>query len=241
MSLLSRRRVPAAPALAERDSMPPEFALSARGIVKKGDQGEPILRGVDIDVKKGQLTVIRGESGSGKTSLLHCLAALDHPDRGSITFGNINVAALSHENRTAWRGAHLGLIAQQPDLLDGSVIHNILTPHMLEGRNIDPEWAGYFVGRLGIGGEDFLSRSAAQLSGGQKQRVAIARALVHQPEVIFADEPTSALDVTRTEEVHELLRSLVDEAGITVVMVSHDPLSEQFADAVHSMEDGQIV
>jgi putative ABC transport system ATP-binding protein len=112
---------------------------------------------------------------------------------------------------------------------------------MAAGHDIDPIWAREVLGTLGIDQPEFLKGSTANLSGGEQQRVAIARGLVHKPDILFADEPTSALDSERTVEVHGLLASMVEDHGVTVVMVSHDPLSELYASHIEVMRDGQMV
>ncbi len=216
-------------------------AFDVTKIVNVGDRLMTVLDGVTVNIPKAQFTILTGESGSGKTSLLHCLAALDRPTDGSIVVDGIEITGFSNDEQVEWRGNNVGYVGQKSDLLAGTVMGSIVDPHLLSGHSIDSGWAAEVFQVLGIGGRDFLAGSPSSLSGGEQQRVAIARALVHRPGMLFADEPTSALDSGLTLEVHELLRSMVDEFGVTVVMVSHDEVSESFADTIYNMQDGRIV
>lgn len=217
----------------------PERTLSVAIDIHVEKEGEPILRGVNVALPAGRLTVINGESGSGKTTLLNILSGMEVPTAGTVITLGQDLADLDARSRAAWRGEHVGMIFQKPNLLGHTAGQNIVSHHEMMGHAIDPEWFGQVVGSLGIEGK--LDHPAGRLSGGEQQRVAIARALVHKPEVVFADEPTAALDSDNTLYTHRLFREFVDDHGISIVMVSHDPLSTEYADGIISLRDGQIV
>ncbi|MET8112125.1 ABC transporter ATP-binding protein [Streptomyces prasinus] len=205
-----------------------------------GDQPVVALDDVDVRFLRGTATAVMGPSGSGKSTLLHCAAGLDRPDAGTVRIGATDLAAMSEKRLTELRRSRVGFVFQAFNLVGAlNVEQNILLPSRLSGERPDPAWVAEVVGRVGLG--DRLRHRPAQLSGGQQQRVAIARALVTRPEVIFCDEPTGALDTRTAAEVLSLLRSAVDQAGQTVVMVTHDPVAASYADRVVVLADGRIV
>lgn len=222
--------------------------------------------GVNLDVYGGELTVLTGESGSGKTSLLLALAAISRVD-GDIYHrgpeGEVNVAQLGDRRsllrrrngptRTQWRRENTGIVMQDSALVpDLTAWENIVIPSQLEGKSVDDERLRAVCEGLQI--KEALGKRAFELSGGQQQRVAIARALARAPLaqamqgseapnfMIFADEPTGALDSENTEIVHELFKEkIVSGLGITAVVVSHDESVGKYADRIIGMRDGQIV
>ncbi|MGW9492954.1 ABC transporter ATP-binding protein [Streptomyces prasinus] len=205
-----------------------------------GDQPVVALDDVDVRFLRGTATAVMGPSGSGKSTLLHCAAGLDRPDAGTVRIGATDLAAMSEKRLTELRRSRVGFVFQAFNLVGAlNVEQNILLPSRLSGERPDPAWVAEVVDRVGLG--DRLRHRPAQLSGGQQQRVAIARALVTRPEVIFCDEPTGALDTRTAAEVLSLLRSAVDQAGQTVVMVTHDPVAASYADRVVVLADGRIV
>ncbi|MFI8858992.1 ABC transporter ATP-binding protein [Streptomyces prasinus] len=205
-----------------------------------GDQPVVALDDVDVRFLRGTATAVMGPSGSGKSTLLHCAAGLDRPDAGTVRIGATDLAAMSEKRLTELRRSRVGFVFQAFNLVGAlNVEQNILLPSRLSGERPDPAWVAEVVGRVGLG--DRLRHRPAQLSGGQQQRVAIARALVTRPEVIFCDEPTGALDTRTAAEVLSLLRAAVDQAGQTVVMVTHDPVAASYADRVVVLADGRIV
>lgn len=210
--------------------------------VKKSFGGNDVLRGIDFDVLPGELTHVTGQSGSGKTTLLNLISGLDVPSSGSVLHGEVDLNGLNADELTEWRAQYAGFVFQHSGLLGGlSVRDNILTPDGLKDRpvGIDKSRAGLVVARLGL--TSLLDRKARKLSGGEKQRVALARALIHGPEIVFADEPTASLDTRAKVEFSEMLRGIVDEAGVTVVLVSHDEATAGFAHRTVEMKDGLIV
>lgn len=214
--------------------------LSVRNLHQEFN-GVEVVHGVDLDVYSGEFTHLAGPSGSGKTTVLNMMAGLSVPTYGEVLHGEQVVSQMAPEERTRWRAEHAGIIFQHSGLLGGlTVRENILTPHELKDNfSIDKEKAGFFIARLGLG--RLLDRSAAKLSGGERQRAAFARAVIHSPEIVFADEPTASLDTYAKQEFTEVVRQLVDESSLTVLMVSHDAITLDYADRAVVLEDGLIV
>lgn len=211
--------------------------IVAQGVVKTYP-GTTALRGVSAEFPAGAITHISGPSGSGKTTLLNVLSSLASPDAGSVYFGGRDIARCNNKQQNQYR-AEVGQVFQRAGLLAGlTVRENIRVKADLSGAVIDETWVSELCGRLGVGG--LLDQSAGSLSGGQAQRVALVRAMAHGPEVLFADEPTAALDTQRTKEVHDVLKQAVDETGLSVVMISHDDISRQYADHTVHIVDGSV-
>jgi putative ABC transport system ATP-binding protein len=198
------------------------------------------LDSVTLELPRGALTAIMGPSGSGKSTLMHCLAGLDELTSGQVFIGETDLASLSDRERTLLRRDRLGFVFQSFNLLPTlTAEENITLPADLAGRAPDPVWFETVVAKLNLG--DRLRHRPSELSGGQQQRVAVGRALISQPEVVFADEPTGALDSTASTELLRFLRSVVEDLGQTVVMVTHDPGAAAYADRVVFLVDGSIV
>ncbi len=194
---------------------------------------------VDLTFRRGTFTAIMGPSGSGKTTLLQCAAGLDRPTSGEVRLGNLRIDSLSEQELTRLRRGRIGFVFQSFNLLTSlTAEQNVSLPLRLAGERVDAKRLRGLLADVGLG--DRARNRPGQLSGGQQQRVAIARALATGPEVLFADEPTGALDSRTGRQVLELLRTLVDERGQTVVMVTHDPVAAAFADRVTFLADGRI-
>jgi putative ABC transport system ATP-binding protein len=207
---------------------------------KSAGQRVVALNEVDATFARGTFTAVMGPSGSGKSTLLQTAAGLDRPTSGLVRIGGTELSRLSETRLTELRRDRIGFVFQAFNLIGAlTVEENILLPLRLAGRRPDPAWLAQVIGRVGLG--DRLHHRPAALSGGQQQRVAIARALVTRPEVIFCDEPTGALDSRTAADVLGLLRAVVDEQGLTVVMVTHDPVAASYADRVLVLADGRIV
>lgn len=219
------------------------LAASARHATKTygaGDTAVTAINDLTLELPPGQFTAIMGPSGSGKSTLMHCLAGLDTLTSGQALIGGTDLASLSDKERTILRRDRLGFVFQSFNLLPTlTAEENITLPADLAGRTPDPAWLETVVTKLDIG--DRLRHRPSELSGGQQQRVAVGRALISQPEVVFADEPTGALDSKAGTELLEFLRSVVDDLGQTVVMVTHDPGAAAYADRVVFLVDGRIV
>jgi putative ABC transport system ATP-binding protein len=222
---------------------PPAVPVAARGLTRRygeGDTAVDALRGVDVEVRAGELVAVMGPSGSGKSTLMHLLAGLDQPTSGTVTIAGTPLGALGDGALTRLRREHIGFIFQFFNLLPMlTAEENILLPLEIAGRKPDLGWYGELVAKVGLG--ERLSHRPSEMSGGQQQRVAVARALASRPTVMFADEPTGNLDSTTSGEILELLRELVDGFGQTTVMVTHDPHAAAIADRVLFLADGEIV
>jgi putative ABC transport system ATP-binding protein len=196
------------------------------------------LRGVSLAVPAGSFVAVMGATGSGKSTLLHCAAGLDRPTAGTVRLAGQDITRLRERRLTRLRRDRIGVVFQSYNLLTAqSVRQNVLLPVRLGGkpaRDVDDVLAE--VGLAGFG-----RRPVGELSGGQAQRVAIARALVTGPDVIFADEPTGALDPATSGQVLRLLRDAVDRDGVTVMMVTHDPIAAAVSDRLVLLRDGVLV
>jgi putative ABC transport system ATP-binding protein len=198
------------------------------------------LNDVTVGFAAGEFTAIMGPSGSGKSTLMHCMAGLDALTSGQAFIGETDLASLSDRELTVLRRDRLGFVFQAFNLIPTlTAEENITLPADLAGRQVDRAWFDTVVAALNMG--DRLAHRPSQLSGGQQQRTAVARALVSRPDVVFADEPTGALDSKASAELLRFLRSVVDDLGQTVVMVTHDPVAAAYADRVVFLADGAVV
>ncbi|OOC01640.1 ABC transporter ATP-binding protein [Amycolatopsis azurea] len=217
-------------------------ALALESVSKvygSGDGAVTALNGVTVGVRKGTFTAVMGPSGSGKSTFLHCAAGLDKPSSGRVLLGDTELSGLREKALTELRRTRIGFVFQAYNLLPSlNVLQNITLPTRLAGTKPDPQWLREIVEGVGIAKR--LEHRPSELSGGQQQRVAIARALVTRPEVVLADEPTGALDTRTARQVLDLLRSIVDEMGQTVLMVTHDPVAASAAHGVLFLADGKL-
>jgi putative ABC transport system ATP-binding protein len=218
-------------------------AVSARDLTRRYGAGETAvdaLRGVSLDVPKGQLTAVMGPSGSGKSTLMHILAGLDKPTGGEVTIAGTGIQELNDTELTKLRREHIGFIFQFFNLLPMlNAEENVVLPLSIAGEKPDKAWVAELMGRIGL--KDRAKHRPAELSGGQQQRVAIGRALVSRPTIVFADEPTGNLDSKTSGEILELMRSSVDTYQQTTVMVTHDARAAAIADRILFLADGLIV
>jgi putative ABC transport system ATP-binding protein len=217
--------------------------VSARDVTRRyGEGGTCVkaLRGVSLEIARGQLTAVMGPSGSGKSTLMHILAGLDKPTDGTVSVAGVEITGLDDGELTRLRREHVGFIFQFFNLLPMlTARENIVLPLNLAGAKSKNGWVEELSAKVGL--TERLSHRPAELSGGQQQRVAIARALVSRPTVMFADEPTGNLDSTTSGEILELLRESVSSYGQTTVMVTHDAQAAAIADRVLFLADGLIV
>jgi putative ABC transport system ATP-binding protein len=218
-------------------------AVSADDVTRRYGSGEAAvdaLRGVTIDIPRGQFAAIMGPSGSGKSTLMHVLAGLDQPTSGTVHIAGEDITKMNDAQLTKLRRAHIGFVFQAFNLLPTlTAQENILLPLQLAGRKVDHAWYDAVVERVGL--TERTKHRPSELSGGQQQRVAVARALVAEPTVLFADEPTGNLDSHSSHEVLELLRDAAVSFGQTTVMVTHDNDAAAAADRLIHLEDGLIV
>src|SRR5690349_21960425 len=198
------------------------------------------LRGVDLDVARGEFVAIMGPSGCGKSTLLNLIAGLDTPDEGEIKIADEMVSGRSEDDLARMRRRHIGIVFQFFNLLEGmTVLENVVLPAVIAGRKrkAAETRARDMLDLLGIG--DKAKQAPGVLSGGQRQRLAIARALANEPTIVLADEPTGALDSEGGEEVLELFRRL-HQGGQTILLVTHDQPVADAAERIVRMKDGRV-
>jgi len=215
--------------------------LKAHAIHKSYGQLK-ILKGVDLEVNKGEIVTIVGASGAGKSSLLNILGTLDKADSGSVTIGNTDVSRLNNKDLSAFRNKQIGFVFQFHHLLvEFNALENVCIPALIAGDNkvVAEQKAKVLLNRLGL--NDRMTHKPGQLSGGEQQRVAVARALVNNPAMIFADEPSGNLDSTNANELHHLFRELRDEFHQTFIIVTHNEHLAELSDRKVVMKDGFIV
>ena len=221
-----------------------EPVLSARGVVKRYMSGErvlDVLEGLDIEVAAGESVAIVGDSGVGKSTLLHVLGGLDLPDEGTVAFLGREMVTPRGGDLSEYRNRHVGFIFQFHHLLpEFTALENVEMPFRIGRRPGDPSGpAREMLMRLGLA--DRLTHRPGALSGGEQQRVAIARAIINEPTIIFADEPTGNLDAKTGEGIVELLLGFVREKGTTLVVVTHDANLAQRGDRRLEIRDGLLV
>ena len=201
----------------------------------------PVLRDLSLSVDKGEMVAIVGASGVGKSTLLHVLGGLDAIDSGSIAIGDANIMAMRADDLTAFRNRHVGFVFQFHHLLpEFTALENAGMPMRVarrDGRERDGR-ATALLERVGLG--ERLTHKPGMLSGGEAQRVAIARALVMEPSVLLADEPTGDLDEHTAESLHDLLREMHRERGLTSIIATHNPRLAAACDRVLRLEDGKL-
>jgi putative ABC transport system ATP-binding protein len=209
---------------------------------RQGDRTVVALDDVSLRVEQGQFVAIMGASGSGKSTLLHLMAGLTAPDRGRILIAGQDITAMGDYQLTLFRRRHVGLVFQSFNLIPTlNARQNIALPLMLAGQNGQQVQARVdsLLEQLGLAHR--ADHRPDVMSGGEQQRVAIGRALVAEPALILADEPTGNLDSANSHAVCELLRGLCDQAGRTIVMVTHEPEVAAFARQVLVMRDGRVI
>ena len=203
--------------------------------------GIPALRGVNLGVTQGAFVALKGRSGSGKTTLLNCLAGLDRPTSGSVHVLGHDLMQMSDQELTEWRREQIGLVFQSFGLLPTlSAYENIELLLRIKGDEYDTRHKRAMECLEIVGLSRWRDHRPYEMSGGQQQRVAIARALANHAELILADEPTGELDSKTTRELLTFFRELIDSQHITMLMVSHDPLADQYVHEVLTLKDGMI-
>ncbi|MFM1745595.1 MAG: Lipoprotein-releasing system ATP-binding protein LolD [Bacteroidota bacterium] len=215
--------------------------IEAKGLTKSYGS-IPVLKGIDLAVKKGEIVAIVGASGAGKSTLLHLLGTLDTPDSGSIHINEQEVELLRGDALARFRNKHIGFIFQFHQLLpEFSAIENVCMPAWLGGQSMqDSSRRGIeLLDMLGIANRS--SHKPSELSGGEQQRVAIARALMNMPDLILADEPSGNLDSENAGLLHKLLLDLRNELNQTFIIVTHNSELADLADRRVTMKDGRII
>lgn len=200
-----------------------------------------VLKGVDVDIKKGEIVSIAGPSGSGKSTLLHILGTLDLPDQGEIFLNQQPLLRLKGKAMAAFRNRHIGFVFQFHHLLpEFTAVENVCIPGWIAGRgkNEVRQQAVELLNALGLGNR--VNNKPAEMSGGEQQRVAVARALINKPDIVFADEPTGNLDTANARDLHELFFRLREEMQQTFLIVTHNEELAGMSDRVLHMRDGKI-
>lgn len=208
---------------------------------KTGAGEFPVLKGINLQVPKGQYLAITGKSGSGKSTLLYQLGLLDHPTKGCIILDGANVCEMKSNDRTHFRLTKLGYVFQDYALIPSlSALENVVVPLIMQGENKKTanQKAADALEKVGLA--DRLHNLPSQLSGGQQQRVSIARAIGHNPAILFADEPTANLDSETSDVVLQVFDRL-HQSGQTIVMVTHEPEYAKRAQRIMTLSDGKIV
>ncbi len=222
-----------------------ETIIKAENLVKiyetESDRVEA-LRGVNIELKEGEFSLLMGASGSGKSTLLHILGTLDKPTSGKVFFRGKDLFALSERELSRFRNQKVGFVFQFHYLINElTVLENVMVPLLIGGKKKEEaeERAKELLKSVGLGHR--LSHRPFEISGGEKQRVAVARALVNSPEIVLADEPTGNLDSRTAHAVISLMKELNRELGTTFLIATHNAELESYADGIYFIKDGLIV
>lgn len=215
--------------------------IKLEGITKSfGDL--QVLKGIDLEIDKGEIVSIVGPSGAGKTTLLQIMGTLDKPDNGSILLNGIETSRMKEKELSAFRNKHIGFVFQFHQLLpEFTALENIMIPAYIAGQSTKNATAKAQEILAFMGLSDRATHKPNELSGGEKQRVAVARALINNPAVILADEPSGSLDTRNKEELHQLFFELRDKFEQTFVIVTHDEGLATITDRTIHMVDGKIL
>ena len=200
-----------------------------------------VLKGIDLEINKGEIVSIVGPSGAGKTTLLQILGALDEPDAGTVQIDGTVVSRMKEKELSAFRNKNIGFVFQFHQLLpEFTALENVMIPALIAGVSSKEanDRATKILDFMGL--VDRASHKPNELSGGEKQRVAVARALINDPAVILADEPSGSLDTHNKEDLHQLFFDLRDRLGQTFVIVTHDEGLAKITDRTVHMVDGMI-
>ncbi len=231
--------------VAPADPQPSAWAVETQDlwrIYKVGANIEvPALRGINLQIARGKFLALKGRSGSGKTTLLNCLSGLDQATKGKALVLGHDLAEMNDHQLTVWRREQLGFVFQSFGLLPTlSAYENVELMLRIKGERARArhERTLYCIDLVGL--RKWMDHRPYELSGGQQQRVAIARALANRPQLILADEPTGELDSTTAREILALFKTIVGEEQITILMASHDPLVDEYVDAIIQLKDGQL-
>jgi putative ABC transport system ATP-binding protein len=212
-----------------------------RKIYRVGNVDVPALRGLDLNVRRGEFLSIVGPSGSGKSTLFHIIGGLTPPTSGQVRLADRDLASLTEAGRTRLRKDTVGFVFQKFNLLPNLTARdNIAVARYLAGRDSKPDPQFDEVLRL-LGVASRLDHKPSALSGGEQQRIAIARAIVNRPAILLADEPTGNLDTENSRAVLDLLRDLNERLGQTILMITHNPEAAAYGHRIVHMRDGKIV
>jgi putative ABC transport system ATP-binding protein len=198
-----------------------------------------VLKGINLDVKRGEFISVMGSSGSGKSTLLNLIGGMDRPEKGKIIINAEDISRYQDEKLTLYRRRRIGFVFQFFNLLPNiTVLENISMPLLLNGSD-DEDIVRMYIKRIGLQGKE--NAYPYQLSGGEQQRVAIARALVHNPDIILADEPTGSLDSETGRLIMDLILQFRDETNKTIILVTHESYIAEYAQRIVRIKDGALV
>ena len=201
-----------------------------------------VLKGISLNIDRGEVVSITGPSGAGKTTLLQIMGSLDKPDGGKVLYDGQDITRMSEKEISAFRNRHIGFVFQFHQLLpEFTALENISIPMLIAGQGMRQANARAKELLQLLGLADRADHKPSELSGGEKQRIAVARALANQPDVILADEPSGSLDTKNKEELHKLFFSLRDQLGQTFVIVTHDESLAAMTDRTIRLLDGSIL
>jgi len=210
-------------------------------IYQMGEVEVQALKGVSLDVNKGDFVAIVGSSGSGKSTMMNMIGCLDVPTKGDVYLKSKNISDMTESELSELRGKTIGFVFQQYNLIPNmTALENVLLPLQIQEVNDSTADRAAKRALKQVGLEDRMNNKPSQLSGGQQQRVSIARALACEPEIILADEPTGALDSATGEEIIKLFMALW-ESGKTIIMITHDPNLAKYAKTIVELKDGKII
>ena len=221
--------------------MDAENMISLKGITKSFGTLQ-VLKGIDLDIRKGEVVSVVGPSGAGKTTLLQIMGTLDKADSGTVMLNGVEVNRLKEKELSAFRNKEIGFVFQFHQLLpEFTALENVMIPALIHGVSTGKAKSAALETLRSLGLSERASHKPAALSGGEKQRVAVARALINHPSVILADEPSGSLDSQNKEELHQLFFDLRDQLGQTFVIVTHDEGLAAQTDRIIHLIDGVIV
>lgn len=221
-----------------------QYAIALKGIRRNyqlGSEHVHALRGIDLKVKKGEYVAIMGPSGSGKSTLLHILGCLDKPTDGKYSLDGADVESLSDDQLASIRNERIGFVFQAFNLIPGmTALENVMIPLQIGGTDMKESRhrAESLLALVGL--HDRENHRASELSGGERQRVALARALANNPAFILADEPTGNLDSKTSEEIMGYIHRLWEKMGITIVIVTHEPVVAKYSQRIVRLKDGLV-
>ncbi|MBO7111664.1 MAG: ABC transporter ATP-binding protein [Bacteroidaceae bacterium] len=201
-----------------------------------------VLKGISLNIDRGEVVSITGPSGAGKTTLLQIMGSLDKPDGGRVLYDGKDITRMNEKEISAFRNKHIGFVFQFHQLLpEFTALENITIPMLIAGQGMRQANARAKELLALMGLAERADHKPSELSGGEKQRIAVARALANQPDVILADEPSGSLDTRNKEELHKLFFSLRDQLGQTFVIVTHDESLAAMTDRTIRLLDGSIL